>query len=229
WRRGNVFLLGDAAHLTPPFIGQGMGAGLRDAMNLSWKLAGVLAGELPSAVLDTYQQERKPHTLALIRLALNVGRSMTCGGDFGNLIRRIVVPRIHHIPGLRDKVVDSTTPALRRSALVHRSRRRRRLTGTLCPNPLLPDGHRLDDAIGTGFALISAVPVEAEHRARLKQHGAAVQIAETGTHLAEWLRRGRSTAAIVRPDRTVMRTGRRVDELCAAVPVFTADGGRRQC
>lgn len=227
WRRGNVFLLGDAAHLTPPFVGQGMGAGLRDAMNLSWKLAGVLAGELPSAVLDTYQQERKPHTLALIRLALNVGRSMTCGGDFGNLIRRIVVPQIRHIPGLRDKVIDSTTPALRRSALVHRSRRQRRLTGTLCPNPLLPDGHRLDDAIGTGFALISAVPVEAEHRARLKQHGAAVQIAETGTQLAEWLRRGRSTAAIVRPDRTVMRTGRRVDELCAAVPVFTVDGGRR--
>ena len=47
WRRGNIFLLGDAAHLTPPFIGQGLGAGLRDAMNLAWKLAGVIAGDLP--------------------------------------------------------------------------------------------------------------------------------------------------------------------------------------
>jgi 3-(3-hydroxy-phenyl)propionate hydroxylase len=226
WRRRNVFLLGDAAHLTPPFIGQGMGAGLRDAMNLSWKLAGVLVGDLPPAVLDTYQQERKPHTLAMIRLALNVGRSMTSGGEFGNVIRRIVVPQMHHIPGLRDKVVDGTTPALRRSSLVHR-KRRRRLTGTLCPNPLLPDGRRLDDVIGTGFAFISAVPVDAEYRARLEQRGATVQMAEAGTHLARWLRGGHSAAAIVRPDRTVMRAGRRVDELCAVVPKFTAGGGGR--
>ena len=70
WRRGNVFLLGDAAHLTPPFIGQGMGAGLRDAMNLAWKLAGVLDGDLPPSVLDSYEQERKPHARQMIRLAL---------------------------------------------------------------------------------------------------------------------------------------------------------------
>lgn len=60
WRRGNVFLLGDAAHLTPPFIGQGMGAGLRDAMHLAWKLALVIAGNLPSTVLDSYEQDGNP-------------------------------------------------------------------------------------------------------------------------------------------------------------------------
>ncbi len=227
WRRGNVFLLGDAAHLTPPFIGQGMGAGLRDAMNLSWKLAGVLAGDLPAAVLDSYEQERKPHTRALIRLALNIGRSMTSGGDIGNLIRRAVVPQVHRIPGLRNKVVDSTTPALRRSALVHRSRRARRLTGALCPNPALPDGRRLDDTIGTGFAVVSCDPIDAQRRARLEQRGAAIHIAEPGSALADWLRRGHSTAVIVRPDRTVMRAGRHVDELCDAVPSFSpARGGR---
>ena len=77
WRDRRVFLLGDAAHLTPPFIGQGMGAGLRDAANLAWKLAGVLAGRLPETVLDTYQAERKPHARALIRLAKLVGTAMT--------------------------------------------------------------------------------------------------------------------------------------------------------
>src|ERR1700756_343439 len=95
WRRGNVFLLGDAAHLTPPFIGQGMGAGIRDAANLSWKLAGVLGGDLSPSILDTYQRERKPHARSMIRLALGVGRSMTSGGEVGNLIRRVVVPRLH--------------------------------------------------------------------------------------------------------------------------------------
>ena len=225
WRRGNVFLLGDAAHLTPPFIGQGMGAGIRDAVNLSWKLAAVLAGDLPRAVLNSYEQERKPHTRAMIRLALTVGRSMTSGGELGNLARRIIVPQMHHIPGLRAKVVDSTTPALRHSTLVHRSRRQRRLTGTLCPNPVLADGRRLDETLGIGFALVSAVPVSAEQRARLEQRGAAVHIAGAGTDLAEWLRHGRAAAAVVRPDRTVMRAGSQVGELCAAVPPFRADGG----
>jgi 3-(3-hydroxy-phenyl)propionate hydroxylase len=53
WRDRNVFILGDAAHLTPPFTGQGMCAGPRDAMNLAWKLAGVLNNTLPESVLNT--------------------------------------------------------------------------------------------------------------------------------------------------------------------------------
>jgi 3-(3-hydroxy-phenyl)propionate hydroxylase len=220
WRRGNVFLLGDAAHLTPPFIGQGLGAGQRDAMNLAWKLAGVLSGGLPASVLDTYEQERKPHTRSLIRLALSVGRSMTVGGEAGNLLRRVVVPRMRQIPGLRDKVVDSRTPALRHSALVHRSRAPRQLAGTLCPNPTLADGHRLDERLGNGFAVISTVQPDTAHRALLQQRGAVLHIADAGSDLAAWLRRGHATAAIVRPDRTVMRTGRHIDELCNAVPSF---------
>ncbi len=99
---GSIFLLGDAAHLTPPFIGQGMGAGVRDAMNLAWKLAGVLNGTLAADVLDSYEHERKPHARSMIRLALAVGQSMTGGGRFGNLARRVVLPRLRWVPGLRD-------------------------------------------------------------------------------------------------------------------------------
>ena len=215
WRRGNVFILGDAAHLTPPFIGQGMGAGLRDAANLAWKIAGVHRGTLAADVLDTYEQERKPHARAMIRLALGMGWAMTGGGRVGNLVRRLVLPRLRLVPGLRDKVVDSTTPALKSSALVRKARRPRQLAGTLCPNPLLPDGHRLDDILGVSFALITARRPSDADEASLRHRGVAVLVAQPGSALAAWLRRGGATAAIVRPDRTVMRAGRDVAALCA--------------
>jgi 3-(3-hydroxy-phenyl)propionate hydroxylase len=226
WRRGNVFLLGDAAHLTPPFIGQGMGAGLRDAMNLSWKLAGVLAGDLPPAVLDSYEQERKPHTRALIRLALNVGRSMTSGGEVGNLFRRVVVPQMHRVPGLRDKIIDSRTPALRRSALV-RSRFAPQLAGTLCPNPVLADGRRLDEKFGNRFALITMRTPSDGQLQHIDERGAVLHIAAPDTELAEWLRRGHASGAIVRPDRTVMSASRNLRQLCTAVPDFARTASRR--
>jgi len=133
WRDNRVFLLGDAAHLTPPFIGQGLGAGLRDAANLAWKLAFVHNGQLPASVLDTYQLERQPHVRTMIRLAKLLGVAMTEGGEFGNLLRRVLMPRLHLLPGLRNRVLSSETPALRRSELVLRPRVRRGLAGTLCP------------------------------------------------------------------------------------------------
>ncbi|MEU8109212.1 bifunctional 3-(3-hydroxy-phenyl)propionate/3-hydroxycinnamic acid hydroxylase [Nonomuraea muscovyensis] len=77
WRDGRVFLLGDAAHLTPPFIGQGMGAGLRDAANLAWKLALVLSEGGDELLLDTYEAERAPHVTRMIRLAVTIGRAMS--------------------------------------------------------------------------------------------------------------------------------------------------------
>jgi 3-(3-hydroxy-phenyl)propionate hydroxylase len=76
WRSGRIFLAGDAAHLSPPFAGQGMNSGIRDAHNLGWKLAYVLAGRLGPAALDSYESERKPHAWALIQMAVNMGRVM---------------------------------------------------------------------------------------------------------------------------------------------------------
>jgi 3-(3-hydroxy-phenyl)propionate hydroxylase len=220
WRDRNVFLLGDAAHLTPPFIGQGMGAGLRDAMNLTWKLAGVLTGGLSTNVLDTYEQERKPHARTMISLALGMGWAMTAGGQFGNALRRTIAPRLHLIPGLRKKIVNGTTPALHRSAFVIKGRAPRQLAGTLCPNPILADGKRLDTVFGNGFALVTTTRPLAFQCALLEEHGAVVHIAAPGSELARWLRRGNATAAIIRPDRTVMCAGRNLWKLCAAMPGF---------
>ncbi|MFS2126315.1 bifunctional 3-(3-hydroxy-phenyl)propionate/3-hydroxycinnamic acid hydroxylase [Pseudomonas sp. Pseusp97] len=72
--KGRVFLVGDAAHITPPFVGQGLVAGLRDVANLAWKLAWVLRGQASASVLDTYDQERRPHARAMIDMAKLMGR-----------------------------------------------------------------------------------------------------------------------------------------------------------
>jgi 3-(3-hydroxy-phenyl)propionate hydroxylase len=72
--KGRVFLAGDAAHLTPPFVGQGLVAGLRDAANLAWKLAWVVRGQASPTILDTYDQERRPHAAKMIQLAKLMGQ-----------------------------------------------------------------------------------------------------------------------------------------------------------
>jgi 3-(3-hydroxy-phenyl)propionate hydroxylase len=198
-----------------------MGAGLRDALNLAWKLAGVLTGDLPIDVLDTYEQERKPHARTMIGLALGMGWAMTAGGQFGNAVRRTVAPRMHLIPGLRKKIIDGTTPTLHRSAFVIKSRAPRQLAGTLCPNPVLTDGQRLDMIFGNRFALVTTTRPLAFQCALLEEHGAVVHIAAPGSELARWLHRGNATAAIIRPDRTVMYAGRNVWRVCAAMPRFS--------
>jgi 2-polyprenyl-6-methoxyphenol hydroxylase-like FAD-dependent oxidoreductase len=73
FRAGNVFLIGDAAHLMPPHMGQGLRNGLRDAKNLSWKLDHVLRGLAGAELLGTYEEERKPHADAWIQSSVALG------------------------------------------------------------------------------------------------------------------------------------------------------------
>ena len=227
WRDRNVFLLGDAAHLTPPFVGQGMAAGLRDALNLTWKLAGVLEGTLPETVLDTYEQERKLHAAAMILMAVSVGAAMTGGGRVGDLIRHVVFPRMQNLrlPGTRVSAAEGVAPGLRSSELVIKSRTPGGLAGTLCPNPVLRDGLRFDEVVGNRFALITSSPLTDAQQNELSTLGAAVVAAAAGSDLDRWLRSGRASAAIVRPDRAVMQAGRNVQALCDAMPTFTAVHG----
>lgn len=76
WRDRRIFLAGDAAHLTPPFAGQGMNSGLRDAHNLAWKLDEALRASDPEPILASYEVERKPHAWEMIQLALRMGKVM---------------------------------------------------------------------------------------------------------------------------------------------------------
>ncbi|MDO3401392.1 bifunctional 3-(3-hydroxy-phenyl)propionate/3-hydroxycinnamic acid hydroxylase [Mycolicibacterium neoaurum] len=223
WRHGNVFVLGDAAHLTPPFIGQGMGAGLRDAMNLAWKIAGVHHRDLAPCVLDSYETERRPHARHMISLALNVGRAMTFGGRIGTAARALLLPHLHVIPGLRAKVTDSGTPPLHSSTMVRRPLHPGGIAGHLCPNMLLDCAIRLDEHLGPRFGVITNIALSASQQETITFRGAcAVHVAQ-GSELDRWLRRHHIAGAVVRPDGTVMMAGRDLATLCRAVPLFRRD------
>jgi 3-(3-hydroxy-phenyl)propionate hydroxylase len=150
-----VFLLGDAAHLTPPFIGQGMCAGIRDAANLTWKLALVAGGHADDRLLDTYQAEREPHARRVIQMAMLTGWLMTGGTARTCRIRRAVLRTLSRLPGAEAKVLDAVWPGFPAGPL---SPSGDRAAGRLCPQPLLhtDDGDiLLDQAAGDGFAIIT--------------------------------------------------------------------------
>jgi 3-(3-hydroxy-phenyl)propionate hydroxylase len=221
WRDGRVLLLGDAAHLMPPFIGQGLGSGLRDAHNLAWKLAGVLRGELSDAVLDSYQRERRRHAEAMVRGAVRVGWAMTGGQGVVAPVRRRVVAALLRVAVVRTQAAAGIAARHPAGELVDRRRHRRDLPGTLCPQPDVEiDGcrSRLDDVLGAGWALITAGPVPEPLLERARRLGALivriapaapaaaeVVVRDDGT-LTDWLRSAGVTAALVRPDGIVAAT-----------------------
>ncbi|MBF6213986.1 bifunctional 3-(3-hydroxy-phenyl)propionate/3-hydroxycinnamic acid hydroxylase [Nocardia puris] len=218
WRDRRIFLLGDAAHLTPPFIGQGLGAGLRDAQNLIWKLVAVLRAELPDAALDTYQSERKPHVTSMIGLAVVVGRVMASGAA-GEMARTHLWPLLGHVPVIGSAVTDSVTPRLSRSMFVaRRGSRPFDLAGSLCPNCVVDHGTRIDEIAAGGFLFVAVTPLTREQRTELDRRGAAILVVPASSELGEWLRRGRASAAIVRPDKTVLAASRSISSLHTRVP-----------
>ena len=219
WRDRRVFVLGDAAHLTPPFIGQGMGAGLRDARNLVWKLVGALDGQVSDSALDSYEIERKTHAKSMIQMAVAIGLAMTGGSRLTGIMRTNIAPALGYLPFIGAKVTASTTPSLARSQYVLRSPVSvRALAGKLCPNSTLDSGARLDELAPGRFLFVSSTPVSIEQRREIERRGAVVVEVAACSDLGIWLRSGHAVAAIVRPDRTVMASGTSVPSLHTKVP-----------
>jgi 3-(3-hydroxy-phenyl)propionate hydroxylase len=212
WRRGRVFIAGDAAHQQPPFTGQGMCQGVRDVANLSWKLHRVLTGAADDALLDTYEAERRQHVKRLTAILKDIG-AVICERDPDAAKRRDkrlldeaggevrTVPRQQLIPPVETGFLAPTPhPA----------------NGTLFPQPRVRAGNGaklLDDLAGTGFrvvmndridaAAVKRHPAVAQLDARLVRIGATEAVQETEGVVAAWFERNGCAAALVRPDHYV--------------------------
>jgi len=209
WRQGRVFLAGDAAHMQPPFLGQGMCQGIRDVTNLGWKLAAVLQGEVRAdaaqALLDSYGVERRAHVRELTSRIKTVGSVVSerdvnkarerdarllqeCGGVVRDTPRQDILPRL-------DTGLLSSRPSAAR--------------GTLFPQPWIGSSdatqQRMDDIAGHGWRLVTAPGIDAPTGEWLpKLTVMAIRESEDIDGVATaWFRRNECVAALVRPDNYV--------------------------
>ncbi|MGJ8598224.1 bifunctional 3-(3-hydroxy-phenyl)propionate/3-hydroxycinnamic acid hydroxylase [Sulfitobacter sp.] len=202
WRDGRILLAGDAAHQTPPFAGQGMAAGLRDADNLAWKLASIIHGNADGDILDSYQPEREPHVRATIDMAILMGKTVCITNKWSAFVRDVTLKIGRMLGKLPDGNVEF--PPISAGLISHGSR----AAGTYFPQPVA-DGKRLDDLLGRSWWLISREGVAVQSGdAHLKT--ASLTDPVLSSHwpaLSRWLDDNAAEAVLVRPDHYVFGTG----------------------
>ncbi len=200
WRQGRVFLAGDAAHMQPPFLGQGMCQGVRDVANLAWKLVAVLKGQVQGdaaqRLLDSYGQERKAHVRELTTRIKSVGavvserdpakaraRDAKLLADCGGVVKD--TPRQDVLPPLSTGLLFASPGA-----------------GTLFPQPRLVGGVLMDKVHGHGWRLVGDGTLLLEAPAGVTLVDLARQPEADGV-VALWMQRHGVHAALLRPDHCV--------------------------
>lgn len=161
WQRGRAFLLGDAAHLMPPFAGQGLNAGIRDAGGLAWRLAMILAGHAGPPLLSSYELERRPHARKTIDLSVRMGEVVMTTSRSRAALRDAVIGAGLRLPPVRRYLEEMRfRPVQRyRDGFVSAAGDGDRLLGTSLAQPRVLDrsgaGVPLDELLGNGFALLA--------------------------------------------------------------------------
>ena len=234
WRKGRVLLAGDAAHMTPPFMAQGMCQGIRDAANLAWKLALVVKGRADGALLDTYQQERRPHVRTTTETAKSLGR-IICERDHAKAVerdQRLLAqfgspPKVQFRQNLIPDLIDGALLSEQGPPV-----------GARIPQPriLTQAGEQLlDDYVGSSFRLVVSSELSPEDipdglKTSLDRLGAttlllqsggvsqqidpcAYVVVETEGVLSDWLRTHQVVAVLVRPDHYVFGIAREASDL----------------
>jgi 3-(3-hydroxy-phenyl)propionate hydroxylase len=239
WRQGRVFLMGDAAHQMPPFLGQGLGAGVRDAYNLAWKLDAVMKGQAHDSLLDTYGEERKRHVRTVVAHAKNFG--LIIGElDMERARLRDLALQAELQSGQAVTVRQKFIPGLEGGLLHHESDGSLKAgTGALCIQPWVRSSvtdawRRLDDLTGPRFILIAISEawlacLSSQTLTAWQQLGGVVVVLGTPPAtalptealcveerdglLASWLLEHAAHAVVARPDHYVYGTVQCLDDL----------------
>tara|TARA_Y200000002_G_scaffold259365_1_gene215101 strand:- start:335 stop:1927 length:1593 start_codon:yes stop_codon:yes gene_type:complete len=167
WKKKSVAIAGDAAHLSPPFAGQGMNSGIRDVGNLGWKLALAIKKPKSKDILETYYPERKEHCWALINLAIRMGKIMMPKTRFSSFLNASLFRLIKKNKALLSYVSQMKyrpKPKITKGIVFFHGKETRndkKLIGTLFPQPLVQDikgaESYLDDVLGNKFSLVCYV------------------------------------------------------------------------
>lgn len=219
WRDGRVFLAGDAMHQTPPFLGQGLCAGIRDVANLSWKLIRSLKHGHNDTLLDSYEIERLPHVSRIIEHAK----------EFGLIIGELDKDRAHE----RDKTLRAALlsgemetsrqgfiPNLKSGLLGECE-----LAGTLMVQPKRADGSLMDDQLPMTFLYLAADEEAAAWAdplaAQLKALGVERTTITADDSLRNWCKTTGARAALIRPDRYVWSAVESSDALANSLALLS--------
>src|SRR6201996_3439817 len=199
WRVGRVFLTGDAAHAMPPWIGQGMSAGVRDAANLCWKLAAVIRGRAPDSLLDSYQAERKPHVTDVTRRACRTGWIITQRNRAIAVARNHVLRTLTRLPGFDERLQKITWIPAARYADGFFAAGDHRVVGWQIPQPWVTDADgarvRLDDVLGGQWAILHIGQWPSGSQAWAQLGVPTVPVSEPA--LIGWMRRRKATAVVL--------------------------------
>ena len=224
WRKGRLLIVGDAAHQTPPWAGQGLNSGLRDVINLRFKLDFVLKGKASGALLDTYQEERLVPAQDTIRGAMISGKMFTLKNPLLVALRNsffFLARTFEAIPRyFLSRVLIQRPPYPRGSGLTGMHP----LAGHLSIQPEVetPSGESglMDDVIGSGFVLLSKNPVDSDLTDKLAAAvGARSLVINQGVidrhgKLTAWLDAHDANCVLLRPDKYVYSAGKSAEALC---------------
>ncbi len=192
WRKGRVFIAGDAAHLMPPFMGQGMCAGIRDASNLAWKIANCLRNKFNETLLNTYQSERSLNVKEYIETTMRMG-------EFVNAVESIQITDNIRSDNKGIKSMQSIKPKLGRGLGNLKDKNR----GKIFPQFKIKNNKTLDN----NFSKKGMIVLSSDVNPKTSKYYSILK-AKNFSNVSRYLKNIKSKAILVRPDRFILASAR---------------------